>query len=350
MWVVDPDGATHPIRIVPDPALALPREHAAYLDPDGRGVHFGDGRCGRTLEPGARVLVAGTWTTDLGVGALRPPLAVEVPADARTQALLGPNAAGTRARLIDSLEAGAPAEDVLRAAARAERALWVHDRLTEALRFRRATSLDDLTTDEVRRLPVPERVVTAVDLERRALATPGTALWRARTLPEVDPRLPGMRADGCVTVVVVPSLPVDEPRPTAGLLRRVRADLADVRTLGTRVFVVGPEYVRVGVRATLVLPPGAEPVYVVEQAEAAVDAFLHPITGGPSSRGWPFGRAVRRSEVLQLLDAVPGVDRVDDLALSRGSGAGGCGDVTICATQLVLAGPLELTAVAGGWS
>jgi hypothetical protein len=350
MWVVDPDGATHPIRIVPDPALALPREHAAYLDPDGRGVHFGDGRCGRTLEPGARVLVAGTWTTDLGVGALRPPLAVEVPADARTQALLGPNAAGTRARLIDSLEAGAPAEDVLRAAARAERALWVHDRLTEALRFRRATSLDDLTTDEVRRLPVPERVVTAVDLERRALATPGTALWRARTLPEVDPRLPGMRADGCVTVVVVPSLPVDEPRPTAGLLRRVRADLADVRTLGTRVFVVGPEYVRVGVRATLVLRPGAEPVYVVEQAEAAVDAFLHPITGGPSSRGWPFGRAVRRSEVLQLLDAVPGVDRVDDLALSRGSGAGGCGDVTICATQLVLAGPLELTAVAGGWS
>ncbi|MGW6194766.1 baseplate J/gp47 family protein [Kribbella sp. NPDC055110] len=350
LWVVDPDGTTHSVRIVADPALATPHDYAAYLDPDGREVQFGDGRCGRTLAAGATVLAAGTWTTDLGVGSVLPPLRVEVPADGRTQTLLGPNAAGTHARLIDSLTVGAPAEDLLHTAARAEQALWVHDRLSEALSYRKATSLDELGLEEVRGLPVPERVVTAADLERRTLATPGTALWRARALPEVDPRLPGMRADGCVTVVVVPSLPVQEPRPTAGLLRRIRADLAPVRTLGTRVFVVGPEYVRVGVRATLVLLPGTAPREVVRRAEAAVAAFLHPVTGGPSGRGWPFGRAVRRSEVLQLLDGVAGVDRVDDLTLSRGTSAGDCGDVTLRPTQLVLAGHLELSAVSGRWS
>lgn len=340
LQVVDPDMTTHAVAIVADPVLAGPQDRAACLDPDGVTVRFGDGRCGGRLVPGAKVVVEGTWTTDLGVGDVRPPLALAVPADAHD----------TGARLVASLEPGSPPEDVARTAARAERDLWAHDRLTEALRARGATSLDDLPLDVVRALPVPERAVTAADLERLALATAGTTAWRVRALPEVDPRLPGLRADGCVTVMVVPSLPADEPSPSAGLLRQVRARLAATRTLGTRIFVTGPEYVRVGVRAALVLLPGAAPGAVTAAAREAVDTFLHPITGGPSGRGWPFGRAVRRSEVLQLLDAVPGVDRVDGLALSREPGVGDCGDLTICPTQLVLAGTIDLTATPGGWS
>jgi hypothetical protein len=345
LWVVKPAGTADPIRVVADLAVARPGEYAAVLDPDGVTVHFGDGRCGATLPPGGTVLVAGTWTTSSGVGDLRPPLAVTVPDDARTAALLGADAQSTRMDLVAGLVPGAPTEDVPSTAARADAAMWVHDRLTGLARRYRATSLDDLPLDVVRRLGVPERAVTALDFERRALASQGTSLWRARALIDVDPRLPGLAADGCVTVAVVPWLPVDRPEPTPGLLARIRADLATVRTVGTRVFVVGAGYARIGVRATLRLLPGARPDAVTGAGHDAMRRFLHPVTGGPTGRGWPFGRPVRRSEVLQLLDELPGVDRVEGLVLVREKDADSteeCGDLTICPTELVLAGSIDL--------
>jgi phage-related baseplate assembly protein len=197
----------------------------------------------------------------------------------------------------------------------------------------------------VRRLGVPERTVTALDFERRALASEGTSLWRTRALTGVDPRLPGLVADGCITVVVVPWLPVDRPEPTPELLARIRADLATARTVGTRVFVVGAGYVHIGVRATLRLLPGARSDGVIAAGNDAVQRFLHPVTGGPSGRGWPFGRPVRRSEILQLLDELSDVDRVEGLVLVREKDDGStqeCGDLTICPTDLVLAGSIDL--------
>lgn len=351
LWATAPTGASTPVRVVSDLALAGAQEYAAVLDADGVTVRFGDGRCGATLPPDSTVLVAGTWTIASGVGGLRPPLDLQVPVDARTTALLSADAPSTRMELAGALAPGAPAEDVQSTAARADAALWVHDRLTELADRHRATSLDDLPLDVVRHSGVPERAVTALDFERRALATPGTSLWRARALTGVDPRLPGLVADGCVTVAVVPWLPADRPEPTPELLARIRADLADARTLGTRVFVVGPDYVRVSVRASLRLLAGARADRVVTTAEEAVDRFLHPVTGGPSGRGWPFGRPVRRSEVLQVLDQLPGVDRVESLVLVRDGDDGTseeCGDLTICPTELVLAGSVILTPVAEG--
>lgn len=338
LWAEQPDGTTVDLTAVPDLALAGPGDRAVLLDPDGVTVHLGDGRCGATLPAGSTVRAAGTWSTTAGVGDLRPPLAVTVPGDPTV-----------RLELVSGLEPGSPAEDVAATAARAAETLWVHDRITEVARRHRVTSLDDLPLELVRRLPVPERAVTALDVERRVLATAGTSLWRARALPEVDPRLPGLVADGCLTVAVVPWLPVDRPVPTPALLARLRAELEATRTLGTRVFVVGPDYVRVGVRAILRLLPGARAEDVVARGRTAVDTFLHPVTGGPSGRGWPFGRAVRRSELLQLLDQVPGVDRVEQLELRREPhGDAVCGDLALCATQLVLAGDVDLQADGSG--
>ncbi|MFE9775585.1 baseplate J/gp47 family protein [Streptomyces sp. NPDC005931] len=334
---VDSDGTRHPVRLVPDQATAAPGEPAAHLADDAVTLRFGDGRTGRLLPAGAHVTAAGTWTTPAGTGDLRPPLTVGVPPDDdRAPAGLG-------AELLTGLAPGSPAEGTDETAARAERRMWVHDRLTDTLRRAGATTLDDLPLEIVRGLGVPERAVTAADLERLALATPGTALRRARVLPETDPRLPGLVADGCVTVVVVPHLPPERPEPSQGLLARVGAHLEAARTLGTRIFVTGPRYVTVTVTARLVALPGAAPPDVVRTASAALRRFLHPVTGGPSGRGWPFGRAVRRTELLQLLDDVPGVDHVEDLTLAREGGTGDCRDLTLCPFQLVLAGTLTLT-------
>ncbi|KQV73497.1 hypothetical protein ASC64_18855 [Nocardioides sp. Root122] len=351
LWAVPPGGVPVPVNVVADLAVAGAQDNAAVLEADGVTVRFGDGRCGATLPPGSTVLVSGTWTTTTGIGEVRPPLDVRLAEDARTVALLSTDAAGTRMDLVGSLLPGAPGEDVAATAARVDAALWVHDRLTGLADKHRVSSLDDLALEVVRRAGVPERAVTALDFERRVLATPGTSLWRTRALPDVDPRLPGLVADGCLTVAVVPWLPVDRPEPTRELLARVRADLASVRTLGTRVFVVGPSYVRVGVTATVVVLPGGGVEAVLDAARDAVDRFLHPVTGGPAGRGWPFGRPVRRSEVLQLLDQVPGVDRVEGLVLRRERADGTaeeCGDLTICATELVLAGSITLTPASAG--
>ena len=89
------------------------------------------------------------------------------------------------------------------------------------------------------------------------------------------------------------------------------------RLLTTRVHVVGPRYLGIKVRMTVVLKPDAVATRVQSQAVAAVRDFLHPLRGGPGRDGWPFGRNVYASELYELLDTLQGVDYV-----TPSSGAG----------------------------
>ena len=75
---------------------------------------------------------------------------------------------------------------------------------------------------------------------------------------------------------------------------------------------------------------------------AAIDRFLDPMAGGPDGRGWPFGRDVYRSEVLQVIDNVPGVDYVESLELFAGEDEAPCGNVCVSLRCLVTPGEHEL--------
>ena len=46
------------------------------------------------------------------------------------------------------------------------------------------------------------------------------------------------------------------------------------------------------------------------------------MTGGPEGSGWPLGRPVYHGELEQLIDGVPGVDHVPDVAAVSPSGSG----------------------------
>ena len=46
----------------------------------------------------------------------------------------------------------------------------------------------------------------------------------------------------------------------------------------------------------------------------ALKEFFDPLRGGPERRGWPFGRSIYVSEIYALLDDLPGVDYVSQLA------------------------------------
>jgi hypothetical protein len=44
-----------------------------------------------------------------------------------------------------------------------------------------------------------------------------------------------------------------------------------------------------------------------------LDAFFHPLTGGPEGNGWNFGRNVTASDVYALLEDIEGVDHIENL-------------------------------------
>ena len=45
-------------------------------------------------------------------------------------------------------------------------------------------------------------------------------------------------------------------------------------------------------------------------------AFFDPLSGGPDSQGWPFGRDVYASEVYAVLERVPLINYVEDVQVS----------------------------------
>ncbi|MGB4675498.1 MAG: baseplate J/gp47 family protein, partial [Aggregatilineales bacterium] len=195
-------------------------------------------------------------------------------------------------------------------------------------------------------LQKPTRAVTAADYEALAFETPGVTLARVGVRPNLHPGFPCWDAPGVVTVIILPHLPAGRPEPSCETIRQVAAYLARRRIVGTRIEVVGPTYRTVAVQASVRACQGERPAALRERLIARLDAFFDPLIGGPEGGGWPFGRDVYRSEVLQLLDETPGVEHVISLELLGDDCEPGCGNVCIGPVELVDAGEHEITVIA----
>lgn len=198
-----------------------------------------------------------------------------------------------------------------------------------------AETLAEATARSVESLERTERAVTLADYERLALDTPGVRLARAEARANVDPALPCLAATGVVTVIVVPFLPRRRPAPSEGTRRAVARHLGRRRIVGTRIAVAGPRYTEVAVRAAVRPLPGADPAALRERILEALHRLFDPLR-------WPLGRDVYRSEVLQALDEVPGLDHVLSLELLAEGGEPSCGNVCIRPLGLVAAGRHEI--------
>jgi predicted phage baseplate assembly protein len=350
VWLLEADGG-HAVRLRDDFDASGRRDRDAVLDASTGTLTFGDGRRGRVPPAGSSVLATWSATSAGAAAGLRPPALVELAPTPGNRLRLNADpsvvAQTLGLALVSAVSRAADAEDPTTAAGRVERRVWAHERLVEALADAGTTTLDDLDPAVVAGLAVPERAITLADHERIALATPGASIARARAFAEMHPDIaPRLRAAGCVTVVVMPWLPAARPQPSGGLLEAVTRTLAPCRLVGTRVFAVGPTYVAVDVTLVVAPSPGADPASVRSGVDAALGRFLHPITGGAGARGWRFGRSVYRSEIMQLVEDVDGVDHVDELALASAGETPTCGNLAIDATALVVAGTLSV-AVAG---
>src|SRR5436309_1146540 len=188
--------------------------------------------------------------------------------------------------------------------------------------------LGDQIRDAVLGLRRTVRAVTAEDYERLAVAA-HEGVARARCLPLRNLKAPNpfaQESDGHVSVVVVPASAKPGSADALALLSAVGQDLEPRKLLTTRLHVVEPRYVTLRLKATLVLKQGAlerttagdaqkkEQKGVVESAVDALKEFFDPLRGGPERRGWPFGRSIYVSEIYALLDDLPGVDYVSQLA------------------------------------
>ena len=153
------------------------------------------------------------------------------------------------------------------------------------------------------------RAVTPADYALLALHAAGAQVARAVAVPGLHPRYPGALIPGVVGVIVVPPDRGDgAPTPDAETLRSVATSLsASAAPTGVEVVAAAPAYHDVRVDVGVVLDEGADAGAAATALLRALDAYLHPLTGGEDGEGWPFGGPIRHVRLLRLITGVAGV-------------------------------------------
>jgi predicted phage baseplate assembly protein len=159
-----------------------------------------------------------------------------------------------------------------------------------------------------------QRAVTAGDYERLTLES-SVEVARARCLPS-------SRANGSVRLLVVPQVRgdaahhcLDDFAIAAPLMRRVTDHLDAHRVVGTAVEVSTPYYQGVSVAALVHTGPGRPAGLVRQRAIDALTRYVNPLTGGPEGTGWPFDADLNAAAIMQLLETIDGIERVEEALL-----------------------------------
>jgi len=158
-----------------------------------------------------------------------------------------------------------------------------------------------------------DRAVTSEDYEMLALRA-STTLARARCVPDRSNR-------GYVTLALVPKgeLRGDEFSrrliPSNEVLRYVKRYLDDRKLVGTVLNVVRPRYKDVSLRVVLIRRSVGTSDRLRKDIETKLRRFLHSLAGGRDGKGWEFGRPVLKTELIHLVEEVPGVEGVDALEI-----------------------------------
>ncbi|MET0458931.1 MAG: putative baseplate assembly protein [Ilumatobacteraceae bacterium] len=156
------------------------------------------------------------------------------------------------------------------------------------------------------------RAVTIEDFERLT-SEADPAIARVRCLP---PEITGKP----IRLLIVPQierpgelLELDDFALTDDMVTRVSDHLDERRILGTAIEIGTPYYQGVTIAALLTARPGRPVTLVRERALSTLYRYLNPLTGGPHGTGWPFDADLNAANVFQLLEAVEGVERVEEV-------------------------------------
>ncbi len=159
-----------------------------------------------------------------------------------------------------------------------------------------------------------QRAVTAGDFERLTLEA-SSEVARVRCLAPEQPAEP-------VRLLVVPRLRsapelhhLDDFALDETLVRQIAAHLEPRRLLGTTVTVGTPYYQGVSVAALVQALPGRPATIVRQRALDVLFRYINPLTGGAAGEGWPFDVDLNAAPIAEMLEAIEGVERVEEVLL-----------------------------------
>ena len=160
-----------------------------------------------------------------------------------------------------------------------------------------------------------DRAVSLQDFEELTLAAdPRRRVGRVRAVSRRNLIVDLARdKPGHVSVIILPVAGAEGDLQELRTL--VGAHLQPRLLLTTRAHVVGPYFVDVSVKVTVVPLADQLEADVKQAVVEAVRAYLDPHAGGNDGTGWPFGRDVFASELYALIDRLPQVDYVSALSL-----------------------------------
>ncbi len=157
-----------------------------------------------------------------------------------------------------------------------------------------------------------QRAVTSRDFERLTIEA-SAEVARARCLPSSTP-------GGPIRMLVVPriadpvgQMELDDFALSNELAGQIGDHLDQRRLVGTRVEIGTPFYQGVTVAALIRSLPGRPAGLVRQRALDSLYRFINPLTGGHEGEGWPFDTDLNAASVAQLIEAIDGVDRVEEI-------------------------------------
>ena len=121
-------------------------------------------------------------------------------------------------------------------------------------------------------------------------------------------------------MLVVPQVPpgkfaFEVLQPPIEMLNDLKEFLDLRRLIGTTVRIEPPKYLGVSAMVRLAVKDKSAAARVTADANTAIMNFLHPVSGGYSGSGWPFGRALVVGDIYGILQNVPGVAYTDLIRL-----------------------------------
>jgi predicted phage baseplate assembly protein len=169
-----------------------------------------------------------------------------------------------------------------------------------------------------------DRAVTEDDFRRLAIETPGVDIGRVELLPRFKPHQRRSEVPGVVSVMVLPQKSLQgppNPRPDRPIIEAVHQHLNARRPLATELYVIGCEYIALGIGVGVTIRDGFGQDTVLQAVREALRRFLWPLPPyGPDGRGWPLGRSVRDRELEVEVARVPGVSAVAGINLFERQG------------------------------
>lgn len=273
---------------IDDLALAGRDDAMFSLDAEAGIIQFGDGVRGRVPATGMRVRVASMRTGGGSQGNL-PPGSLTAISARDLSGNLPPKLTVTQPLPADG---GADSETLAAA----------EQRVPSLFRHR-------------------DRCITADDYKRLAADTPGLRVGRVEVLPRFRPQQRQTDVLGVISVMVLPgqdAVRAPNPRADRPFLENVHAYLDARRPLGTELYVIGCEYVPLGISVGVSLADGVSREGTLTAIRDGLRRFLWPLAGGGTAgTGWPLGATVRDREVEVAVARIPGVIGVRGVNLFR---------------------------------